>query len=350
MKMRRLSGWTLGAWVCLSAAAGSWGNPALSPQQRIDWIGASYGLTLNPQGHLLYTKIDAVSGGASQRILSPIVSERLLAIFKNLTPEQVDLALAKLLRDFLTPSLGPVETIGGLPLYMKGPQGEVKLSPQGRRILMDLLTAEDGTLLSGGGAAPRPASEGDRPSGLELLRHMQESGVLVRGRTAGTGEFRVARAGAVFDNSAQRRYVVSGYEWDRWGSLPQEEISELAVDQEKNTLRVLIAAHRPVQMDRYLVKNPDLEAEAIYRESGLDPALLARHGARVVRAVDNLIAVDVPLPRVKELGKAAKDPVFQEMAEKVKKEVAYLGLKEFEKWVEGEYQKYVSLGKEVGAK
>lgn len=53
---------------------------------------------------------------------------------------------------------------------------------------------------------------------------------------------------------------------------------------------------------------------------------------------------------LKELGKAAKDPVFHEMAEKVKKEVAYLALKEFEGFVEGEYQRYLSLAKDVGAR
>ena len=53
---------------------------------------------------------------------------------------------------------------------------------------------------------------------------------------------------------------------------------------------------------------------------------------------------------VRELGKAHKDPVFHEMAEKVKKEVAYLGSKEFEEFVEREYQKYLALAKDVGAK
>ncbi len=48
----------------------------------------------------------------------------------------------------------------------------------------------------------------------------------------------------------------------------------------------------------------------------------------------------------KSLEKACKDPAFIEQAEKLKKEVTYLGPKEFEAFVEGEYQKYAKLGKE----
>jgi tripartite-type tricarboxylate transporter receptor subunit TctC len=48
----------------------------------------------------------------------------------------------------------------------------------------------------------------------------------------------------------------------------------------------------------------------------------------------------------KSLEKACKDPAFIEKAEKLKKEVNYLGPKEFESFVEGEYQKYLKLGKE----
>ncbi len=49
---------------------------------------------------------------------------------------------------------------------------------------------------------------------------------------------------------------------------------------------------------------------------------------------------------VKALEKACKDPAFIEQAEKLKKEVNYLGPKAFEEFVEGEYQKYSKLGKE----
>ncbi len=47
----------------------------------------------------------------------------------------------------------------------------------------------------------------------------------------------------------------------------------------------------------------------------------------------------------KSLEKACKDPVFIEQAEKLKKEISYLGPKEFESFVEGDYQKYLKLGK-----
>ncbi|MDO8956771.1 MAG: tripartite tricarboxylate transporter substrate binding protein [Deltaproteobacteria bacterium] len=53
---------------------------------------------------------------------------------------------------------------------------------------------------------------------------------------------------------------------------------------------------------------------------------------------------------VRELEKAQKDPMFHEMAEKVKKEVAYLNSKEMEAFAVKEYEKYLALAKDVGAK
>jgi len=53
---------------------------------------------------------------------------------------------------------------------------------------------------------------------------------------------------------------------------------------------------------------------------------------------------------VRSLEKAAKDPVFLEMAERVKKEVAYLGPKDFVEFVEQEYKKYVELAKYIDSK
>lgn len=52
----------------------------------------------------------------------------------------------------------------------------------------------------------------------------------------------------------------------------------------------------------------------------------------------------------RELEKASKDPVFQEMAEKLKKEVAYLNTKEFIEFAEQEYKKYYEQAKLVGVK
>ena len=51
---------------------------------------------------------------------------------------------------------------------------------------------------------------------------------------------------------------------------------------------------------------------------------------------------------VNALERASKDAVFQEMAANVKKEVAFLGPKEFVEFVEREYQKYLEMAKEVG--
>ncbi len=53
---------------------------------------------------------------------------------------------------------------------------------------------------------------------------------------------------------------------------------------------------------------------------------------------------------VTSLEKASKDPVFHEMAANAKKEVAYLGPKDFVDFVEKEYQKFLLLATESGYK
>lgn len=52
----------------------------------------------------------------------------------------------------------------------------------------------------------------------------------------------------------------------------------------------------------------------------------------------------------KSMEAASKDPEFIRMAENVKKEVAYIGLKDFEVFVEKEHQKYVKFAEDLGIK
>src|SRR6185295_8527862 len=44
------------------------------------------------------------------------------------------------------------------------------------------------------------------------------------------------------------------------------------------------------------------DSRRILREAGLDAKLFNQHGAKIVRAVDNLITVEVPLPEAAKLG------------------------------------------------
>ena len=295
-KMRLWKRMAAGLWIVAVAANLLWaqGLPAVS---------ASYGLSLDAQGRLVYSKNDPVTGQSAHRVLDPVLSERLRTLFNNIPAEQADSYMVQVLKNFLEPSLGAVQEIGGLPLYERDSQGHWKLTEAGKKILMDLLTAEDGTLLN---ASRKALPSKVKLNGLETLKWMRESGVLaLSGLAGGRAESSLVHAGKYFENSGmQETYAVPAYDWDQFGQLSRENASAIALDKEKNTVRMIIAAKSPVQADRYLVKHPESEADRIYWETGLNASLLSGHGARVVRAVDNLVAVDVPVPQARDLAKA----------------------------------------------
>ena len=75
-------------------------------------------------------------------------------------------------------------------------------------------------------------------------------------------------------------------------------------DAENGTVRVMVAARRDAAVDRL---SSAADGDAVYAETGLDRALFASHGAKVVRAVDNLVTVDVPFSQAAALGLALLD-------------------------------------------
>ncbi|TPW20581.1 MAG: peptidase, partial [Elusimicrobia bacterium] len=72
-------------------------------------------------------------------------------------------------------------------------------------------------------------------------------------------------------------------------------------DAEKGTLRVMVAANRAVETDRIRSAG---DGSAVMAEAGLDKSLFETYGAKVVRAVDNLVTFDVPLAQAMSMGLA----------------------------------------------
>ncbi|TBR25287.1 hypothetical protein EPO15_02495, partial [bacterium] len=85
---------------------------------------------------------------------------------------------------------------------------------------------------------------------------------------------------------------------------PAKRLDGYAYDAEKGTVRVMVAANRSVETDRIRSAG---DGDAVLAEAGLDASLFSTYGAKVVRAVDNLVTVDVPLPQAMALGLALKD-------------------------------------------
>jgi subtilisin family serine protease len=234
--------------------------------------GGQYGLKSSADGaSLLY----------GNRTLSPAVSQRVTLFLAQLPEGDVDAAAAAALRSFLEAKGAPdLES----KLFTKTKDGE-RLTELGRNVLMDILTAEDGQEFHPSPALARKAKLPEFTTGVPR---------------ADVG------LGAMFDGSAARRaagYHVEGFDWTALDD-PKKQTANLegySVNSAEKTVRVMVAAHASVSTDRLLVQSAS-EGQAALRESGLDEALLKAHGAQVVRAIGNLVVLDVPIDQAGRLG------------------------------------------------
>ncbi|MBI4349409.1 MAG: S8 family serine peptidase [Elusimicrobia bacterium] len=266
-------------------------------------------------GHLLGLKAAADGGVRWERVnprtgvpfadaLPEASAQRVGRFLVKLPADAPEAALVAALSSYLAPRLRPED-----PTYRdfvaNAPDGKPQLTALGRSALMDILTAEDGLLVDQ--TRPQASSGSNRRVGPLLGLDSRDSGA--RGGS-------LAAAAAVVENAQAfdgARHQVAAFDWAALEreTAPRSGLKEFgtsvlqgySVDREANTVRVLVAANRNVRRDRFKVES-EADGAAILREAGLDRALFARHGARVVRAVDNLIAIDVPLPQAAKLGQA----------------------------------------------
>ena len=305
--------------------------PGVSQQMRIPETGASllnplvesflkdhgqaYGLKATEDGKLMYLKPD-MAGKVQEQSLSPLASKRLLALMSAGSAEQTEILMASALEAYLQPRMAAMA--GGTmdKLFVTGPDGKKRLTQLGRNLLMDILTAEDGTRFAPPTNSPKPKKQ-KTVATSKALQAMQRAGVLALSQLAG-GNFdaAVSAGGQAFDGSVEQGFVgLQPYDWNKDGDpvlirksrekngLYVYSVGDAKAGAESDYLRVLISAKNPVNVDRLKMTAADKDA-SVYSEAGLDAALFASHHAKVVRAVDNLVAVDVPLNEAAKLGTA----------------------------------------------
>ncbi|MCX5789493.1 MAG: S8 family serine peptidase [Elusimicrobia bacterium] len=277
-------------------------TPAL--KQAFDKAGVILGLKLTAGGAVRWDRVNPQTGVAYASTLSPAAAERVARFLLKLDLNEPEASLAKALEAYLSARLKPADE-GFKQFVVKGEGGKARLTALGRNALMDVLTAEDGQLLdkpSKNAASAQPGGPMEPKLPLDTRKLGAETGSLsAAGRAA-------ANAGS-FDGSASLH--VAAFDW---GALARETSSRAGlrdvgpsvldgytVDREANVVRVLIAANRAVKEDRFKVENAQ-QASQVILEAGLDEKMLAARGAKVVRAVDNLVAVDVPVPQAAKLG------------------------------------------------
>ena len=261
-------------------------------------------LKLSAEGRLKWDRINPRTGVPFANVLPQASSDRVSRFLLKISADAPEAALVLALATYLSPRVKPGD--GSCKEFIAlGADGAPHLTALGKSALMDILTAEDGVLVDQ--TRLQAAREGpNRMIGPKL--GLDGRGLDDRaGSLSGAGAT-LANPGA-FDGAPHQ---VAAFDWsglDReltaHAGLKQVGAAVLegySVDREANTVRVLVAAGRSVSLDRFKIET-EADAAAALREAGLDARVFARHGARVVRAVDNLIAIDVPLPQAAGLGK-----------------------------------------------
>lgn len=286
-------------------ALGLWGPPrraqaaaTAGAKAFVEKHGAGYGLSLDADGDLAYQGRRAFTAAAlGAKALGPAARARIELVVAKLGGREPDLAFAPVLKSMLGP--GSDGRLGGEPLYARtGGEGDA-LTPFGRNILMDLLTADDGSPAEALGGA-REAAAGMTPE--SVLARLRKEGHLLQGLEAAAAS---AEAGTAFDGAGAPapQLVFPMERFGRWRELEQGKVPNLFKDPGTGELRLVVAGKNAARSDRYKVLGGE-EERAIYEETGLDGALISAHGAKAVRVVDNLVEISVPAPAAARLGSA----------------------------------------------
>ncbi|MFH2203414.1 MAG: S8 family serine peptidase [Elusimicrobiota bacterium] len=266
----------------------------------IEQYGRAYGLSTDGRGGIFYKKEGVREALAFQpKMLNGAVLDRLHLLTAKIAEQNPDEALVPVLQTLLRPTLGEVNRLNGKLLYVKK-DGVLQLTQFGRNMLMDLLTAQDGVNFQG----PVPASQDGLPKVRResVLERLKKEGQLLhlaeQARSAG---------GEVFDagNAAPQQLVYPMEAYGKWRKLEKGKAGDVYIDPETGNMRLIVSAKNAVVSDRFKVL--DGEENGIYEETGLDEKLIAAHGGKIVRAIDNLVEVDISKEQAAELGRALEE-------------------------------------------
>lgn len=269
-------------------------------------LAAKLGVSQDDKGRVVQVR----PGGKAPepRALSPRAVNRLVHFLLRVNASRADDAFAAALKSYLKPRM-PAADLNNNE-FLTTTAGVTRLTDLGKSVLIDIFGAEDGQLLND---IPPPD-----PKLLSAPRRpIQPMSMELRDAVAFAAD--PAGAARAFDG----RLPLAGFDWDaleREGTqsialkkLGPSVLDGYAQNREKGTVRVMIEAPNRAATDRLGAagadltrsdRDPHLQRSLIYKETGLDRALMDGYDAKVIRAIDNIVVVDVPRERAAKLGKA----------------------------------------------
>jgi len=271
--------------------------------------GKEYGLALGPGGEILQVSGKTAEKASSPRILDAKTARRLVNFLSRLPENGEDAKLADTLKLFLASYNSKRESDDDIckqqGSFFVCDGGTASLTPAGKHAVMDIITAVDGQrFISEKNSSGPQQPSGAEPASVDTAK--QPPGKRGLQLTALSG-----KTGAeLFDGAAP----AGGVDWDAdgakyfSGSLNGRAVKRLAqeyaVDTREKTVKVMINAKQAPAKD-YSTPAQITEGTAleILREAGIDPDIIAAHGARLLRTTDNILTVKVPLKEARNLGR-----------------------------------------------
>lgn len=283
-----------------------------APQrENIQKSASVLGLSFAADGKLVLAEKDAGTGEFAAQPLDEKTAGKVVKFLSKLPADDPELGMALAMQSYLAPRMDPRQ-LDDNAFLKRGQDQRLELTALGRTALLDILTASDGGLLE------PPAKEIQKKSEVVVCGQGAYSCDAPKSRAAG-GVMAVRRSDAAmgdpngaFDGS---RLELGDFDWNNMdnavsaagglkGFAQTAERKGYSYNKEAGTVRVLVAADHAAAQDHFKVSDSEAVKGEVYRQTGLDQALLDQHGAQVVRVVGNIVAIDVPLPSAAKLGLA----------------------------------------------
>ena len=251
-------------------------------------------------------------------------TKRLLTFLSKLPADDPELGMALAMKSYLAPRM-PADKLNDNRFLTKDKDGKPILTKLGKQALLDILTASDGEALepmpkkfftrkpvqmcSKAEGAQQCTVEDDKVGGLLAAKNRSVKAIK-------SNEIAAVNPNAAFDG---RTHEIGYFNWDEIGKSSEKpgglksmtgqggELAGYKVDKETGMVRVIVAAKQAVKEDHFSTATAKKNEKQIYEASMLDSKMFTNHGAKIVRAVDNLITIDLPLPQAIALGKKLQE-------------------------------------------
>ncbi|MEI8191626.1 MAG: hypothetical protein WCI75_18080, partial [candidate division NC10 bacterium] len=267
-------------------------------------------LVPGPKGAVIHQRKNA-SGEVILETVDAKALERIKTFLAKLPKKDPEQGMALALRSYLEPRMDPRD-IDNNAFLKKDDKGRLHLSDLGRESLYDVITASDGELIEPL-VEPKEGAQVVEAGARPLSGGLSSAGEPGSLASLSAANLASLSNGAAFDGNSAR-HSIGSFDWNNLDSAAVKAggltsvagaaLDGYAVDRKNNTVRVIVAAKNSVASDRLKETASAEDAQNVLKETGLDAALFAQNGAKVVRAVDNLVTVDVPLDRAAKLGLA----------------------------------------------